>query len=158
MAMDMPTAFETLGDKTFDPRRECVVLLDESTRSHLVRTVPDNPLPSRPDTMKTNITTQLDEPEHIIVEVENAQPGILILSDTYAPGWHAAVNDQEVPILKTNGLFRGIALGAGKHTVSSEYKPIPVIAGAIISAITAILLVFTLLIHYINTIRKMKKT
>ena len=157
MAIDMPTAFDMLGDKTFDPRRECVVLLDESTRNHLVRTVPDSPLTSRPETMKTNITTQLDKPERIIVQVENAQPGILILSDTYAPGWHAAVDGQEVPILKTNGLFRGIALGAGKHTVSFEYKPLSVIAGAIISAVTVLILVLALLIHWLSSIINNKK-
>ena len=158
MAPDISAALEALGEKDFDPRQECIVLLDESATSHLIRTVPDNdPSASSPEAAETRIATQTETPERIMVEVKNAAPGILVISDTYDPGWRATVNGQRVPILKTNGLFRGIALAAGEHTVTFEYRPLSVIAGAAISAVAIIIVGLALLIHCINSIQKIKR-
>lgn len=156
MVLDMPSVFEALGDKSFNPRRECVILTDEPAISHLARTVPDTSAQLKSETTETRITTLLDAPEHLVVEVENAIPGILVLSDTYAPGWRATVNGQRAPILKANGLFRGIALGPGSHTISFEYRPLSIIAGAIISVVTLVLLVLVSMLHLLNRMRKTK--
>lgn len=142
VAADMDAALEVLGDKSFDPHRECVVMSDSSDVSHLIRTVPDNDVASESTPAETHITPMLDFPEKVVVEVESTKPGVMVLADTYNQEWCAAVNGNHVPILKTNGLFRGIALPAGKHTVTFEYRPLSFICGAVISGST----LFTLLI------------
>ncbi len=149
LALDMPAAMDVISETSFDPRRECVVLPTEPGVSHLARTAPDSrAIRERPlhhDSPRTHIATRVDRPERLVVAVENAAPGVLVVSDTYAPGWRAYVNGQRVPILQTNGLFRGIALSPGAHTVTFEYQPRDIIAGAAISAATLCLLLLALL-------------
>ncbi|MCK5862722.1 MAG: YfhO family protein [Candidatus Hydrogenedentes bacterium] len=146
IATDMPSVFDILGGMSFNPHNECVILLEESAITHLARTVPDSTLPLPSETTKTQLMMHLDTPEKIIIKVENVTPGILVLSDTYASEWQATANGQRVPILKVNGLFRGVALGPGAHTIIFEYKPAAVLAGAVISGSTLLLLALSLLL------------
>ncbi len=138
LALDLPAVMAAIGETDFDPRHECVVLPDASARSHLARTVPDGrgtpgQAPTDGVMMRTHIVAHEDTPERLVVSVENAAPGILVVSDTLTPGWRAYVDGQRVPILATNGLFRGIVLGPGTHTVLFQYRPQSVIAGGMIS-------------------------
>ena len=57
-------------------------------------------------------------------QVEAPQAGFLVISETFYPGWEAAVNGRPAPILKANGLFRAIRIdGPGRYTVQFRYKP-----------------------------------
>ena len=51
-----------------------------------------------------------------------ASPGLLVLADTFAPGWEASVDGAHAPILATNHMFRGVALPAGEHRVVFRYR------------------------------------
>ncbi|MBN2310100.1 MAG: YfhO family protein, partial [Candidatus Hydrogenedentes bacterium] len=82
-------------------------------------------------------------PERVIVRVDAPQPGITILSDTLAPGWKATLGGAPSPILKANGVFRGIATPAGRHEIVFYYRPWSVIAGAGIALTLAALLAGT---------------
>jgi hypothetical protein len=62
---------------------------------------------------------------------------LLVLADSYAPGWRASVDGQQVAIHPVNHLFRGVALGAGEHRVRFEYRPESVAAGAAPSLVAA---------------------
>ncbi len=55
--------------------------------------------------------------------VHSSSGGLLVLTDTYAPGWHASVDGKEVPVYRTNFTFRGIPVPAGDHTVFMYYWP-----------------------------------
>lgn len=81
-----------------------------------------------------------DEPEMVSLFVEAPQPGVLVLSDAFDSGWRARVNGAHAPILKVNGLFRGVALPAGAHEVVFRYRAIPFWAGLAISGVTLALL------------------
>jgi len=50
-------------------------------------------------------------------------PSLLVLADMDYPGWEAWVDGQPVAIYPVDGLFRGIMLGPGDHTVRFEYRP-----------------------------------
>ena len=43
--------------------------------------------------------------------------GFLVLTDSYYPTWHAAVDGVEEKIYRTDYNFRGIIIPAGKHKV-----------------------------------------
>jgi hypothetical protein len=47
---------------------------------------------------------------------------ILLLTDTYYPGWKAYVDDVETPILRANFAFRAVALPAGDHRVRFVFR------------------------------------
>ncbi len=59
--------------------------------------------------------------------------GLLVLTDQAFPGWKVFVDGEERPLLTADGIFRGVALGAGKHEVLFRYAPWTLRAGATIS-------------------------
>jgi uncharacterized membrane protein YfhO len=70
---------------------------------------------------------------HLTIEVESEESGLLVSTDTYYPGWQATVNGSEVPVFQTNGAFRSVAIPAGRSEVEMEYLPRTLILGLIIS-------------------------
>jgi hypothetical protein len=63
------------------------------------------------------------QPERVVLEATTADDAFLVLTDQFYPGWVARVDGVETPIHRTNFLFRGVALGAGRHRVEFVYRP-----------------------------------
>lgn len=59
----------------------------------------------------------------IVIDVETECPGLLVLSDTYFPGWTASVNGEPAPVRPTDIAFRGVEVGAGRSSVVFRYRP-----------------------------------
>lgn len=59
------------------------------------------------------------------VEILTRAPSdqILVLTDTFFPGWKAAVDGKTVDILKADWTFRAISVPEGTHTVVFTYEP-----------------------------------
>jgi hypothetical protein len=69
--------------------------------------------------------------EHVVeVEATLARPGLVVLADSFYPGWRATVDGQPAPILATNHLFRGVPAPTGRHRIRFEYRPLSVMLGA----------------------------
>lgn len=79
-------------------------------------------------------------PERVEIAVEAPAPGVLVLTDTYYPGWHARVNGANRQILRANGLFRAVAVPAGRHEVVFEYRPESLRLGAAVSMLSLVIL------------------
>jgi hypothetical protein len=62
-------------------------------------------------------------PERIEIRTHTAQPALLVLSDSFFPGWRASLDGIPTPIYPTNYLFRGVSLPIGDHTVIFAYQP-----------------------------------
>lgn len=62
-------------------------------------------------------------PDRTEVEVDNKQPGILVVHDAYYPGWVAEIDGRPARILRTNVLFRGVEVGEGRHLVVFRFEP-----------------------------------
>jgi len=78
---------------------------------------------------------------HVEIAVRASQQGLLVLADTYYPGWEAAVDGVPAHIYRTNYLFRGVLVGPGEHRVTFDYRPASFRRGAWISggALAAVL-------------------
>jgi hypothetical protein len=76
----------------------------------------------------------------LTIAVDAASPSLLVVHDTYYPGWHAFIDGREYPILKANWTFRALAVPSGEHTVRMVYQPVSFSVGAIISMISCIAL------------------
>jgi len=74
-----------------------------------------------------------DRPEKVRLLVDAPVNGYLVLTDAWAPGWRARVDGSPVPILRADGLFRAVRLGAGAHEVVMTYFPSTFAAGLAIS-------------------------
>lgn len=88
-------------------------------------------------------------------------PVTLVLADSYFPGWRAylratgsaaeSTSEIEVPITVWEGNFRAVTLPAGDWTVRFRYAPPSFQVGAFASFISAMVLIFLLLVWLWNT-------
>ena len=65
------------------------------------------------------------------------QSGVLALSMPYNRGWRCLVDGRETELLVVNGVFAGIALSPGTHSVALRFIPPYLALGAAITACTA---------------------
>ncbi|HTD76457.1 MAG TPA: YfhO family protein, partial [Chloroflexota bacterium] len=89
-----------------------------------------------------SITLYRQAEVHIAVEAQ--RPALLVLTDSYFPGWHASIDGVEAPILPTDVAFRGVLVPPGTHQVTFEYAPasfsigLALAAGALIGLAAAL--------------------
>jgi hypothetical protein len=62
--------------------------------------------------------------------------GIMTLSDQYYPGWRAYIDGQPTEILRADTIFRAVCVPTGDHTVKFEYRPLSIVIGMIITAVS----------------------
>jgi hypothetical protein len=81
------------------------------------------------------------EPERVELAASASQPGLLVVTDTYSPGWRAEVDGRDVPLHRVDYLLRGVPLPPGHHRVVLTYSPASVRVGLLVSIVTALVLV-----------------
>jgi len=139
---DMAAALEVLQAPDFAANGACVVIGDAAALEARIHGQPA----SDGDTVDGALaTTTISDPtpERVVIEVEAPHPGIVVLADSFAPGWQATLNGAPVPILQVNGLFRGISVPPGAHEIVFRYRPWPVYAGLGLSLGTLVLLLLS---------------
>ncbi len=67
------------------------------------------------------------------VEAELDRPGVLLLNDSYRPGWRAYLRGEELPVYRANYLMRAVFLEGGSHLVEFRYRPGSFALGSAIS-------------------------
>ena len=72
----------------------------------------------------------------VTVRVTASQASVLVLADSYYPGWKAFVDGKETKILKANHFFRAVVLPKGAHRVEFVYDPWSFRLGWMISTFT----------------------
>jgi len=104
----------------FDGRRLAIVETE---------TPPALPVPAGED----DVTLTTWSPNRLALACTTATPRLLVLSEMFYPGWRAAVDGTPTEIYRTNYLFRGVVVPAGRHAVTFEYRPRSVPLGAAVS-------------------------
>jgi hypothetical protein len=69
-------------------------------------------------------------------DVELTAPAILVLSDTYYPGWHVYVDGVRQPVFRANHAFRAVFLHRQARRVVFAYEPTTVKVGLWVSGVT----------------------
>jgi uncharacterized membrane protein YfhO len=59
---------------------------------------------------------------------------MLILADTWYPGWAATVDGRPTSIYQAYYALRGVVVEPGDHRVEFDYKPLSALLGAVMSA------------------------
>jgi len=118
---------------SFDPRREAVLQTEaDMKRVAAAQTgVSDG---------RETARIVADRATEVVVEASSSGGGLLVLSDTYYPGWIATVDSREVPILKVNLAHRGVALPPGTHRVVFAYRSPTVRRGMMLTGVGVALL------------------
>ncbi|MGI9589893.1 MAG: hypothetical protein ACR2P8_00890 [Myxococcota bacterium] len=74
-----------------------------------------------------------------------SEPCFVVLNDLHYPGWRARIDGEPAPLLRTNYLFRGVAVPAGSHRLEFVYRPSSFVLGAALSGVGALALLLLLL-------------
>ncbi len=70
-----------------------------------------------------------DGPNRVTVRYAAKQPGWVVLSDVWYPGWQATIDGEPAQIYRGDYLFRAVAAPAGEHVVEFVYRPVFFYAG-----------------------------
>jgi hypothetical protein len=73
------------------------------------------------------------EPNAVTIQAQMQCRGMVILTDTWFPGWSATVDGKRAKIERAYGIVRGVVVEAGSHTIEMRYRPISVYIGAALS-------------------------
>lgn len=80
-------------------------------------------------------------PNEIRIEADLPGNGLLVLGDPWTPGWMADVDGQSAPVLRVDGVLRGVILSAGSHIVTFYFRPLALIVGLAVTALTLLICV-----------------
>ena len=103
-------SIEKLKSEAFDPSRTACVFGGD---------LPD------PDGAGTG-TVSIRNYEAHRVDIETVTDGnsLLVLSDTYFPGWKATVNGEKRDLRRVNHMMRGVFLESGTNRIQFSYQPV----------------------------------
>ncbi|MEP7288161.1 MAG: YfhO family protein [Chloroflexota bacterium] len=89
------------------------------------------PTSTQPGTARLTDETPLD----LSITAESPGGGMLVLADTYYPGWQATLDGSPTTIYRANLAFRGVVVPAGTHMIRMQYQPTSWQVGSVISVI-----------------------
>lgn len=92
--------------------------------------------PAVSNTSKAMITTY--SPNRVEVSTHADADGLLLLTDTYYPGWKAEVDGIPADIYRADYAFRAVAVPSGEHRVVFRYMPLSFVLGASATAVSAL--------------------
>ncbi|MEI6315135.1 MAG: hypothetical protein WCO89_09715 [Syntrophus sp. (in: bacteria)] len=149
--------FRELGKPTFDPRRTVILEkapwfdkltmsggpLTSSVEPPILSLSKDKPAPM-PGHVKSdakNTCAVLDRGgDYLTIKANLAAPAILLITDNYSRGWQVRSlkpgAQKEYEIMPANYTLMAIPLAAGEHSLRVEYRPLPFVIGAWVSAIS----------------------
>jgi hypothetical protein len=89
-----------------------------------------------PATMDGTVHIATYLPERVELLAQMRTPGLVVLADTYYPGWEASVDGTAASIVRANHFVRGVYVTSGEHRILFRYAPRSYRVGAAVSALT----------------------
>jgi hypothetical protein len=124
IAPSLSSALSEMVHQPFQPRQE-VILADDAA-------IQATPLTTDRGGQGT-ATISMYQDSAITIHTSASADAWLVLSDTFYPGWTAAVDGQVVTVLRGDVLFRVVPVPAGEHDVEFRFEPASVRTGLLIS-------------------------
>jgi hypothetical protein len=120
--MDSNTMLSMMFQKEFDPRKE--VLLEETPPSLVLSH-------KRGEASGGEAEIISESNNRLALQVRGPEGSVLVLSDTYYPGWKAFVDGKKTKIYRADYTFRALPLSVGQHRVEFVYDPLSFKLGAL---------------------------
>lgn len=71
--------------------------------------------------------------ERVELQARMACDGMVVLSDTYFPGWVAKVDGKKSPIYEVDSALRGVVVPAGTHKLVMSFRPSSIYLGGVLT-------------------------
>lgn len=128
---DLPRQVQRLFDPDFDPDR--TLLLEAPPPPPAGAPGPPAPAP---------LARILEEtPTHVLLQASVPHPSaFLLLRDSFDPNWVVEVDGQAAPLVRADARWRAVHLAPGEHQVRFAYRSRPLRLGALLSCLTALVL------------------
>ena len=152
IAPDADAAFKMFVDESFDAHKAAIVIADSPQP-----TIPPPTADSSLETLEGTAVIVSDRLNEVQIEVDTPRPGILILNDSWDPGWKAKVDGLDQTLLRVNYGFRGVPVTQGKHKVTFLYRPAALLAGMTFSGITLVFLLIWFIRVGLQRLRKFRQ-
>jgi len=108
----------------FDPRQK--VIIEESLAGI-------EPVVGLPASGSATIVSR--KANEVSIMTESEREAILVLTESYYPGWQAEVDGKRAPMLKADYVFRAVSLSPGIHTVIFRFRPATFLIGSALSCV-----------------------
>lgn len=139
--------------ESYDPSADVILEslageVPETRRDHprdpAATTPDDGSAAPSPESSRDAVAVVAESPNTIVIRAIAPQSGgWLVVNDAWSEGWSATVDGANANVLRANGIVRAVRLESGAHTVRMSYRPFALVAGAVLSAMS--LLVIALL-------------
>jgi hypothetical protein len=159
----MPRAFVTYAAPRRLPEDQCItemlrpdwrpwepILIGEPRAADAASPPPSPDAAPEPGHEFTAAEVIEHSPNRVSVRSAADRDGLLILSDSCNPGWHAFVDSAERPILRVDAILRGVQLEAGRHQIDFIYLPTSFKLGAFLSCLALCFLSATTVRHLLQ--------
>ncbi|HEX7289520.1 MAG TPA: YfhO family protein [Conexibacter sp.] len=121
----------------FDPRRDALVERGAEGTAALAAL---GPLERVSAGASGRVSVQDRSAASVAIRARLSRPGLVVLNDSFAPGWSVRVDGRDAPPVRVNEVMRGVAVGAGTHEIAWTYRVPGLRAGAALSAAGLLLL------------------
>lgn len=74
------------------------------------------------------------DPEHVRLDVTATDPSIVVVRNSYDPGWSATVDNHSAPVLPADYLMQGVPVQPGHHIITLTYRDTSITTGLEASA------------------------
>ncbi len=156
----LPRAFLVLDAKPSQEKFqsfESFLAVDPNTTGPIPATSSSKPAPpavGQVNVVQSLVQIQSYDPNRIEMESKSDKAGVLILLDSYFPGWHALVDGKETPVKSINFVFRGVSLPSGSHHITLRYQPNSFKYGLWISSVGVFIWMILFLTGIVGTFRR----
>lgn len=80
------------------------------------------------------------------IAVSGANPSVVVVAESWFPGWRATVDGENVEVVEADGAFLGVPVGPGDHEVKLSYhRPGAATQGRVVTALTLVVCLALLL-------------
>jgi hypothetical protein len=107
---------DLLADPGFDARNEVFLVAENPPRLATCR--------------GDDVSMPRHTPNYVRIDAQMRCRGMVILTDTWFPGWRATVDGRRAKIERAYGFVRGVVVEPGNHVIEMRYRPVSVYLGA----------------------------
>jgi hypothetical protein len=80
--------------------------------------------------------------DQVVLNADMQCKGMVLLSETYYPGWQASIDGRKAEIFDADGMIRGVVADRGRHVIVMKYRPRSVLLGGAMTLMGTLLTAF----------------